>query len=233
VYDYVDGKADWMAYGLPVEGDDGPFLGDQLVEVPTCAVTGTVADAREALDASGGESVVLVHAGGLAVGEVDREALTSREGDVALLEVFDPVPTTVRPSVTAAALAEGGGGDRLVTTSDGRLLGRATVAPADHDGHDDGHDHDHEGHDHDHEGHDHEGHDHDGHGHEEAGEGVDAERFETELVEVTRAIEEHFGDRDPSPEELRAFLHARLLAEGWTVEDADRFLDQLDVDEAG
>jgi hypothetical protein len=30
VYDYVDGKVDWMAYGQPVEGDEGPFLGAEL-----------------------------------------------------------------------------------------------------------------------------------------------------------------------------------------------------------
>jgi hypothetical protein len=127
VYDYVDGKADWMAYGLAVEGEDGPFLGDQVVDVATCDVQATVADARAALDASQAPSVVLVHAGGLALGEVDADALDGHADDVALLDVLRPVPTTVRPSVTVAALAHDGGGSRLVTTSDGRVLGRATV----------------------------------------------------------------------------------------------------------
>jgi hypothetical protein len=212
VYDYVDGKVDWMAYGLPVEGDDGPFLGSRLAEVTTCDVTARVADARRALDASGGDTVVLVHAGGMAVGEVDRGSIEGMAGDVDLLDILDPVPTTVRPSVTVASLAGAGGGERLVTTSDGRLLGVASVAA------DDDHDHDHD-HDHVH-----------AHGRDD-GEEIDQERFDAEMAEVTRAVEERFGDQDPSAGELRAFLHERLVAEGRTAEEADHFLDQLEIDE--
>jgi len=210
VYDYVDGKVDWMAYGLPVEGDDGPFLGDQLDEVPTCDVALDVAAARRALDGSGGDEVVLVDATGLAVGAVDREALEGRDDDVALLEVLQPVPSSVRPSVTVASVAEAGGGERLVTTSDGRLLGRATVEPADQD----------------HEGHDHEGHDH-------GAPPIDVERYEAELTEIMKEVEDRFGDREPSAEELRAFLHERLVAEGKTAEEADKLLEGLEAGEAG
>lgn len=183
----MDGKADWMAYGLPVEGDDGPFLGGQVTEVPACDVGGTVGEARQALRAAGPDAgaVVLVNDGGLAVGRVDDDTLAGHGDDVALLDVLEPVPTTVRPSVTVASLAEAGGGERLVTTSDGRLLGRATV---------------------------------------------EGDRFETELHEVLAAVEERFGDRQPSPEELRGFLRERLVQEGRSAEDADRFLDQLDAD---
>lgn len=185
MYDYVDGKSDWMAYGLAVEGEDGPFLGDQVVDVVTCDVRGTAGDARAALDASQAPSVVLVHAGGMAVGEVDAETLAGHADDVALLDILRPVPTTARPSVAVAALAEGGGGSRLVTTSDGRLLGQATV---------------------------------------------EGDRFETELAEVVDAVHQHFGDRDPSPAELRRFLRDRLVAEGRSEQDAEAFLDQLDTD---
>jgi CBS domain-containing protein len=187
----VDGKADWMAYGLPVDGADGPFLGDQLSEVPTCDAGATVADARQALEGAG--RVIVVAADGLAVGEVDAEALEGHAGDVPLLYVMSPVPSTVRPSVTVAA-AEGGG-PQLVTTSAGRLLGEATVE----------HDHDHD-------------HDHDG---------IDA--FEEELTAVMAAVEERFGDREPTEEELRSFLRDRLVAEGRSPEDADRFLDELEA----
>ncbi len=41
------------------------------------------------------------------------------------------------------------------------------------------------------------------------------------------AIEERFGDREPGEHELRSFLRDRLVAEGRTEEDADRFLDEL------
>ena len=214
MYDYVDGKADWMAYGLPVEGDDGPFLGSRVEAVPTCDVTLGVADARRAMDDAGADVVVLLHAGGLAVGEVDREALEGQGDGVALVDVLTPVPSTVRPSVTVAALAESGGGQRLVTTSDGRLLGAATVEAADHEGHDDP------------------GHDDPGHGHDEPdGEGatVDMERYEAELTSVMQAVEERFGDREPPAEELRAFLRDRLVAEGRSADEADRFLDEMEA----
>ena len=197
-----------MAFGLPVEGDDGPFLADRLAEVPTCDVSGSVAEARQALERSGDDAVVVL-ADGLVVGEVDRDALADQADDVRLLDVLSPVPSTVRPSVTVAAVAEAGGGSRLVTGSDGRLMGRATVEAADDD----------------HAGHGHEGHDH--------GDDVDMEPFEQELGEVMKAVAERFGDREPDPEELRAFLHERLVAEGKSTEEADRFLDDLVADGPG
>ena len=198
-----------MAYGLPVEGTDGPFLAGQLSHVATCDVGLTVADARRVLDDSPGESVSVLAGDGLVVGEFEAGTLHGRDDGDRLVDVMDPVPTTVRPSVTVASLAEGGGGSRLVTTSDGRLLGQATIEPVDGE--------------HDHEGHDHEGHDHDG----------DTEDFDRELASVIEAIEERFGDQEPSEAELRTFLRERLLAEGKSAEDADRFLDELESGEDG
>ena len=190
----MDGKSDWMAYGLPVEGEDGPFLGSHLSDVPTCDAGATVDDARSAL--GDGQTLVVVAGDGLVVGEIEADTLAGQPGDAALLDVMDPVPTTVRPSVTVAALAEAGGGSRLITTSDGRLLGVATVEGEAHD-----HDHDHDG----------------------------MEAFEKELTQVMAAVEERFGDREPSEAELRSFLRDRLVAEGRSAEDADRFLDELEA----
>jgi len=194
-----------MAYGLPVEGEDGPFLSGRLGPVATCDVALTVADARRVLDRSEGDQVVLIHAGELAVGEVDLELLEGHADDVALLEILRPVPSTVRPSVTVASVEEAGGGERLVTTSDGRLLGLATVGAGGHEGHG-------------HEGHGHEGHD------------PDSERYEKELTEVMEALAEHFGEREPTAVELRAFLRDRLIAEGRSADEADEYLDGLEGD---
>lgn len=192
----MDGKSDWMAYGLPVEGSEGPFLGDRLSEVPTCDAGATVADARAAIGDA--EAVIIVAAEGLVVGEIDAEALPTLPAEAGILDVMDPVPTTVRPSVTVAALAEAGGGSRLVTTSAGHLLGLATVEG--------------EAHQHEHE-------------HDDGG----MEAFEKELTDVMAAVEERFGDRDPTEAELRSFLRDRLVAEGRSPEDADRFLDELEA----
>ncbi|HEV2761072.1 MAG TPA: hypothetical protein VGV86_16040 [Acidimicrobiales bacterium] len=202
-----------MAYGHPVEGTEAPFLGGQLTDVATCDVGLTVGDARRVLDRSPSDSVIVLAGDGLVVGEFEAGTLHGRDDGDRLLDVMDPVPTTVRPSVTVASLAEAGGGSRLVTTSDGRLMGQAVVEPVDGD---------HEGHDHD-DDHDHEGHDHDG----------DTEAFDRELASVMEAIEERFGDEEPSEAELRSFLRERLLAEGKSAEDADRFLDELESGEGG
>ena len=201
-----------MAYGLPVEGVDGPFIGDEVSPVPTCDAGGTVADVRASLPGP----VVVVAGDGLAVGEVDAEAVEGRADDEPLLDVMDPIPSTYRPSVTLAALGEdGGGGRHLVSTPDGRLLGAVTLEADDHGQ--------------DHAGHDHAGHDHGGHNHGGHKDGeIDDERFEQELTSVMEAVGERFGDREPTEEELRAFLHERLVAEGRSAEDADRFLDQLE-----
>jgi CBS domain-containing protein len=195
-----------MAYGLPVEGADGPFLGGQVSEVATCDVGLTVGDARRLLDETAAGSVVVLAGDSLVVGELEAEMLHGHGDDERLLDVMDPVPTTVRPSVTVESLAQAGGGRRLVTTSDGRLLGQATVEAAE--------DHDHD-HDHDH------------------GEEADSDAFDRELADVMEAIEERFGDREPSEAELRSFLRARLVAEGKSAEEADRFLDQLESAEDG
>ena len=180
-----------MAYGLPVEGADGPFLGDDLVAATTCDVGATVGEVRPLL----GDNPVVVLSDGLAVGEIEPGTLDGHADDEKVLDVMDPVPTTVRPSVTVASAAESGSGRQLVTTSDGRLVGQAFV----------------EAHEHEH---------------------IDEEAFDRELTSVMAAVEERFGDREPSEDEMRAFLRERLVAEGRSPEDADRFLDELEAGES-
>ncbi len=165
-----------------------------------------MADARRLVDDGDGDGdgdgddddgSVLVLSDGLVVGAVDAEVFAGRADDVPVLDVMRPVPSTVRPSVTVASVVEAGGGGRVVTTSDGRLLGLFTVEAGDQ------HDHDH-------------------------GEpSVDMERYEDELGSVMKAMEERFGDSEPSGEEVHAFLRERLLADGKTPEEADAFLQKL------
>jgi hypothetical protein len=198
-----------MAHGLPVEGDDGPFVGERVSPVTTCAVTGTVGEARALLDRAAGGVVAVLAGDGCVVGELDAGMIAGTGDEGPVFEVMAPVPATIRPSVTVESVAGAGGGRRLVTTPDGRLLGEVSIDAR----HDD--DHDHDDHDHDHDDHEPD-HDH-----------VDMERYERELTEVLEALGERFGDRGPSDEELRAFLHDRLVAEGRSAADADRFLDEL------
>jgi len=209
VYDYVDGKVDWMAYGLPVEGDDGPFVGQVVTEAVTCDVGATAGEAGARLDDAGARTAVVTYGDGLAVGEVDQDALAGADDDRRLLDLMGPVPSTVRPSVTVSSLAGAHERRVLVTTSDGRLLGEAVIE-ADPD-QDDG---DHTGHDHDHDGND------------EAPSHL--RRMEDELTSTMEAVAGHFGDREPSDAELRSYLRDRLVEEGRSPEEADRFMAELD-----
>jgi hypothetical protein len=188
-----------MGFGLPTEGDDGPFVGEHVTDVLTLAPDDTVADARSRL-ADADAAVAVVVADGLAVGAVERQGLDEADGDERLLDVMDVVPPTVRPSETVPGLAESGADRVLVTDPDGRLLGEAVI---------------------------------------EAGDGVQAtkaghepgpedEAFYEELHEVLEAAHERFGDREPRPDELRSFLRDRLVSEGRTPEEADRFMAEMD-----
>jgi hypothetical protein len=149
--------------------------------------------------------VAVVVYGGLAVGSVNAERLDGAAADDRLLDVMAVVPSTVRPSVVLAALAESGAERVLVTDPDGRLLGEAT-ADAWGGGEDEGHDH---------------------------GSAPDVARLEKEFMETIEAAQEHFGDREPSEEELRRFLRDRLVSEGRTPEEADRFLAEMDDHDHG
>jgi len=51
-----------------------------------------------------------------------------------------------------------------------------------------------------------------------------------ELLAVTEALQERFGDREPTEEELHDFLRGRLIAEGRTAEEADAFLAEMGPD---
>ena len=186
-----------MAHGLPVEGEDGPFVGQRVARLPTCGPEQTVGDARAVLQESGAEEMVVVACDDRAVGLVDADRLDGAPDDAPVVEVMAAVPGSIRPSVTVASLAGRDAERVLVTTSDGRLLGVAEGG--DGQGHDDGHDHGH----------------------------ADAHELERELGDLMQAVRERFGDREPSPDELRELLRDRLIDEGRSPEEADRLMADL------
>ncbi|MGI8778063.1 MAG: hypothetical protein ACR2LJ_11955 [Acidimicrobiales bacterium] len=208
-----------MAFNLPVEGEDGPFVGQALSDAVTCDAGATVAEARHRLRQAGADVAVVTSCEGLVVGDLDEEALAGSDDDRPLLDVMRPVPSTVRPSATVSSLSGSSPSRAVVTTSDGRLLGQAVVeAVGGHEGHD-------------HEGHDHEGHDHRDDDNDEASSHL--RPMEQELTETMEAVADHFGDREPSDTELRSYLRDRLVSEGRTPEEADRFMAELDDEGQG
>jgi rhodanese-related sulfurtransferase len=50
------------------------------------------------------------------------------------------------------------------------------------------------------------------------------QRLQSTYLEAIFAVQEHFGDREVSDEEVREFLRDRLIAEGKTPEEAERHL---------
>lgn len=192
MYDYVDGKSDWMSFGLPVEGEDGPYAGDVVSDVPTCRPDETVSDVAGRLREAEAGRAVVTNDKDVVLGLVELAALEAEAPEAAVGDVMRVSPSTVRPSVLASSLAERDADEVLVTTSDGRLLGAAEAGGAADDG------------------------------------PSRLQELEREFHETIAAVEEHFGEREPSEEELRSFLRERLVSEGRSPEEADELMAAMD-----
>lgn len=125
MYDYVPGKAAWMAMGLPFEGERGPGTRAGAVAdrgVPTCALEDQVGDVVDRL--AGAPLCVVVHEG-VVMGLLEGDALQARSSTAA--EAMHRGPSTFRPSVPKEELArfmdDHDLGRTLLTTLDGRLFG--------------------------------------------------------------------------------------------------------------
>lgn len=126
VYDYGAGKADWLAFALPYEGE-ARLVADRLTtDVDTCSVDDSLGAVRHPLQASRFGMLIVLTASGMVAGTL---ALTAADGpdDAAVEDVMREGPTTVRPSEDVDALShrmsEAGVDGVLVTSSDGQLLG--------------------------------------------------------------------------------------------------------------
>jgi hypothetical protein len=181
-----------MAFNLPVEGEDGPFAGQSLVEVPTCGPADTASDVAARLREQGADRAVVVNDKDVVLGLVALDALEEGAPDAVVRGLMEVSPSTVRPSVLLSSLAERGQDRVLVTSSDGRLLGAVELE----EGADD--------------------------------RPPDMQALEKEFLETIFAVEEHFGDHQPTEEELRSFLRDRLLDEGRSPEEADEIMSRLD-----
>ena len=126
VYDYGEGKADWLAADLPFEGTArlaGMFT---RRDVATVGEQTPAAEALRLLDAQGFGPVVAVNPAGVVMGTAYREGLESAgEADVGTVMRFGV--STVRPSEDAAALAQRMSQKEVtrvvVTRPDGTLIG--------------------------------------------------------------------------------------------------------------
>ncbi|HEX9376265.1 MAG TPA: CBS domain-containing protein [Actinomycetota bacterium] len=128
VYDYVGGKQDWMAAGLPFEGTraDLPTAGTVArADVPTCRLDERLGDVRDRVDEAGWDLCVAVNEHRVVLGLLKQQQL---DGDRdALIDDAMRSPSTFRPHVgiveMADVMTEHDMSTATVTTSDGVLVG--------------------------------------------------------------------------------------------------------------
>ena len=127
VYDYMAGKADWLAADLPFEGT-AQLAGMFTRRGVATAAEGTpAAEALGLLDAQGFGPVLVVNEAGVVMGAAYRDKLAAAAREAAVGTVMRFGVSTVRPSEDAVALAHRMGQRQVtrvvVTRSDGTLIG--------------------------------------------------------------------------------------------------------------
>jgi hypothetical protein len=136
LYDYVTGKADWLARALPTEGDEPrpPRVADlPRDDVATAEPHERIADVLPRVHGSPYRFALVTSRGRVLLGRLRRAAL---EGDPAATaeQVMEAGPSTIRPDTEATALARRLRTRELttavVTDPDGVLLGVSGSATA-------------------------------------------------------------------------------------------------------
>jgi len=132
VFDYVPGKADWLAHGLPGEGQNaGRRTAGDIArrDVVTCHLNDDVDEVRRAIAGSPYGFGLVLGADDVLLGRV---RATSRGSSVELS--MEPGPSTIRPDTSvehvAHTMVERDLKTTLVTTPEGRLVGVVRRADA-------------------------------------------------------------------------------------------------------
>ena len=135
-YDYVAGKVDWFAAGLPRAGKRASVL--RVVEVAhrdaaTCGLTDRLGDVASRTRDAGQDACLVLNDQDVVLGRVRARAFDG-DPDLPVEGAMEAGPTTIRPDKTVEEMAE-----RLrsrsipsivVTTSEGRLVGTFHVDEA-------------------------------------------------------------------------------------------------------
>jgi Mg/Co/Ni transporter MgtE len=129
VFDYVEGKADWLARGLPTEGERaGERRAGQLArrDAATCRLSERMGDVRPRVDASPYGFALVVTDGDVLLGRLRRAALEG-DPDQRAEDMMEAGPSTIRMDTALDALAErlerSGLKTAVVSTPDGALVG--------------------------------------------------------------------------------------------------------------
>jgi len=109
VYDYVNGKVEWMVNRQPVQGS-GPhyaMVGEVATQnrLQTCVLGSAVSDSASAMGESGDTFCLVLNDHGVVLGRLRRKHRDADSNDV-VEDVMETGPTTVRPTEPAKSLLE-------------------------------------------------------------------------------------------------------------------------------
>src|SRR5438045_1777922 len=106
VYDYVAGKADWLARGLPRQGEKASerrAIDLIATDVVTCALSDPVGQIGERMVASRYEFALVISSDGVLLGRLRRSAVAA---DAQTDAVMEPGPSTIRADAPLEPLAK-------------------------------------------------------------------------------------------------------------------------------
>jgi CBS domain-containing protein len=129
VYEYKAGKLDWLAAGLPTEGENSncPRAGDvSRKDVPASHPNDRLGDVAERARKARWEVVVVVDAERIVLGLLRSREL-AMDPNLRVEQAMSPGPSTFRPYVSSKEMAiymiEHELESAPITTSDGKLVG--------------------------------------------------------------------------------------------------------------
>ena len=129
VYDYVAGKADWLAAALPSRGESAGVLraSDAMRSGDiACHLGERVGDSIDRIRAVGRDLCIVIDDHHVVLGRVRGRALAG-DLDAKVEDVMQSGPSTIRPDVPLEAgvktLRDGNVRSTLVTDPEGRLIG--------------------------------------------------------------------------------------------------------------
>ncbi len=130
MYDYLAGKKDWLAAGMPTEGKRADRVRAGHVSRPdplTCRPGEQVEDVRRRLGSEGWDACIAVNPNNVVEGRIRPTDLTDVDGETLVEEVMELGPTSIRPDTGLESIVKRMRKARvasiLVTSGSGELLG--------------------------------------------------------------------------------------------------------------
>jgi CBS domain-containing protein len=130
VCDYLAGKQDWLAYGLPFEGELAEAATAARLairEVPVCRLDDKLSELAQRLLSSGMSECVVVNEPRIVLGLLRKSMWQGAANGVTAEQAMDSAPITFRPYARREEIIpymeKKNLESALVTTADGKLLG--------------------------------------------------------------------------------------------------------------